>query len=457
MTFILGVLLVASKYSYGTNKKGLELTELQMFTTPHTHIKVYSSLKTNLIKKHQPIINHYVVYDTVHSELCRIIGPINDYTSCLIAARFFCQLHFKPITITPIKELTPFNVNPRTDIISIDNDSTIDIDDAFSFSNNELCIYISDVSAVIDVDKTPTIFSTLYSPTERYDMLSFKAVEQCSLTQQCVRPVVTLKLHLCDTLTESFSTEFIVVNKNLTYDYVDTSGICNHIIDWVNGLLNTPVNDTCASIATYFSNKQKPALINDSHDLIEFCMLYYNQAVGRHASNIVYKTQLPNSTSIYALTPDFHTTLCISHYCHASSPIRRWIDQYNQYQLKRLLNDTMTEWMIDPSIVTMLNKWDQSNKQLTTIWNSLAFAFNNTETVTMMRVHNIEYDTRKIVFELDRKRYVFYVNHIISMDTIPFKVNDIIQVKLGSHLMTNNIQRKMLCYPTVLAELFESD
>jgi hypothetical protein len=463
-TNLLGVLDISSKYSFGTNSKGMDLLMLHLYVNNTiTHIKKFSSLKATLVKKQQPLINHYVVYDSVRDEISRIIGPVDDYESCLIAARYYSNLHFKPVLMTETLSPPSLPINHRTDIISIDGPSTVDIDDAISFSNNELTIYISDVTSQVLFNKHPFIFSSLYSPIKRFDMLTETvATDVCSLKENQIRPVVSLQLTLTNdnTLTTSFKNEFITVNKNLTYDFVDTTHLCDHIICWVNNVLNDSVSIPLINLKQYFMRKQlinqTPSLINNSHELIEFCMLCYNHLAGMVIPNGIYRVKEPDSFSTYSFNPDLHDTLGITHYCHVSSPIRRWVDQYNQRQLKRFINGLQhgTSDIIDPSVLIRLNKWDQNNKQLSALWNAIEFAFMNEEIMTEMNVINVDVDKRMVIFERQYKKYRFYVNELFNVHELPFKPGDVISVKLGRQLLCNDIRKKLICFPVSIHDLF---
>ena len=253
---------------------------------------------------------------------------------------------------------------PEWEIFTIDPETTMDFDDAFSIkkiTNNEfiLSIYISNVPLIIDKlnlwDSFSKRVSTIYLPDKKRPMLpNILSEGLCSLLQNSKRVAFTLDIFIKDNKIEK--TEYkpclIKVFKNYRYEEKDLL---------YNKSYNLIFNLTNQLLPTYRFLKS----IENSHDVVSYLMIFLNFFAaeemvkyknGIFRSNVSKNTSLPNdlpkevSNFIYiwkknssqyinlsncASNDDLkHEMLDLASYIHMTSPIRRLVDLLNMIQFQ---------------------------------------------------------------------------------------------------------------------------
>jgi exoribonuclease R len=261
-----------------------------------------------------------------------------------------------------------------TDTFHVDPEGCVDIDDAISVWPNgstiELRIHIADVASLLSNNQAlwtaERLGETLYKDGAIVSPLFPNYVQDaCSLTPYNTRPTLTLGITWC---TESKSMikkwwiqQDIIVKDSYTYDTFYLCPKAPLLYNVVSGLVGRNVND--------------------SHTLIEQLMLLYN----KEAANVIYQARSgilrchsqPDNELLANLEKGGISPLYLAYkagsycdstasdtshwglkeavYCHASSPIRRWVDCINQ--------GTIIKSLFVPEIVVPPYNIDSINAQ----------------------------------------------------------------------------------------------
>lgn len=327
-------------------------------------------------------------------------------------------------------------------IITIDNSDTTDYDDAFGIKEIKeknmiiLSIYISNVSILLDYlnlwDSFSNRVSTIYLPDKKRPMLpTILSDNLCSLKSGLSRIAFTMDIHININLIDTKKYEIIQI------DYCNSLICVNNNYSYEEEkLLNCEIYiNTFEIIKELSKDYNYTRSINNSHDLIEYLMIFMNYRTAlelKKYGNGIYRTnnyinsninlkktlhindsniinsqlnQLNNneiinhlmnwnsSISQYTLLNDNmnHDSLNIDAYVHVTSPIRRLVDLLNIIILQtnlNLINDE--ECQPQTSIgINFYNNWvskleyiNTSMKNIKKVQNScnlLAMVSNNSE------------------------------------------------------------------------------
>lgn len=266
------------------------------------------------------------------------------------------------LILSKILENPCYQIERRPDarVITIDPLGSKDIDDGFSISKSEtnlitISIYIANVSVWFDTYDLWNYLrrvSTIYLPDKRRTMLPTILSENlCSLLEKKQRIAfcmdVDINEHGLVIGKPRFSNTLINVYKN--YSYESTS------------LLENPQY----KLALEITKKLNPD-ITDSHELVEFWMVYMNSQCGAHLAEhgvgifrmaenrdtiIVPKFENQNTQQFfnnwnnincsYSLNHRArHSAMDIESYAHITSPIRRLVDLINQSLFMNIISGT---------------------------------------------------------------------------------------------------------------------
>ena len=289
-------------------------------------------------------------------------------------------------------------------VFSIDPDSCLDFDDAFSVRKNVdnsyvISVYIANVTLWIDALNLWGSFSkrvsTIYLPDKRRPMIPTILSEGlCSLQENVTRIALTMDLHIVDNeiVDVTFCNSFIKVCKN--YVYEETKLLQNeHYHDLLNVVQN--LSQKFKYITT----------IKDSHDVVTYLMILMNyqcalvllkhntgifrsaisKVVINNSSDSLSVSHLPNevinfvklwnSTSAqYINGSDLpnqqltrHDTLDMEAYVHITSPIRRLVDLLNMVQFQKILH--MVE--LSENVNEFYDKWLKDLEYINTTMRSI--------------------------------------------------------------------------------------
>jgi exoribonuclease R len=350
------------------------------------------------------VTNRYVLFKFIEWEdkhpIGRItdnLGPVNDLNSF-----YEYHLHCKNLVIS-IKEFTntlkhtlKHHLDPiqlitnilhknlsienrlNHSIITIDPINSTDLDDAMSFQNNTLSIYIANVPLLIDElglwNSFSDRISTIYLPTAKRQMLPPLLSENlCSLLENEQRFALCMDITFNDQNDQKdqidikFSNALVKVRKN--YDYEDTSLFKD--------------KDYCQILnaAQILCKKYKYLKeINNSHDLVAYLMILMNIRCANKMCEFkdgIFRTMTMNKTeSSLELSPEIADFIKIwqsssgqysnyderkphdliasgTDYIHITSPIRRLVDLLNIIKLQEKLY--LASWSSDT--IAFYTKW----------------------------------------------------------------------------------------------------
>lgn len=267
-------------------------------------------------------------------------------------------------------------------VCNIDPEGCEDVDDILLWRENEdhteFGIGIADVSAHIlegskEDEYAQKLGETVYEDGKPvYPMLPHSvSTQQASLrSDQRLRPVLTLFFTIKDGKVqgERWERRLVKVQKAYTYEslYEDL--------------------EVAEKVKRYLQIVSDSDIGDDSHHWIEVAMVLYNSKAANVLKNKnvgIFRTQLEgrtleewtslaqttgckelaffgygSGTYVYATEPNLsHKGLKQDVYCHASSPLRRYVDLYNQRWLQSILFQAK-----EPTKIIHIEYWNRRNK-----------------------------------------------------------------------------------------------
>jgi hypothetical protein len=268
-------------------------------------------------KKHKEThTDQWVKVNEQTLELMERIGPIGSYE---IELQVIKQLYGVSCTYPSLPLLqsdisTPVSYHAYT----VDGETTEDRDDAISVdrladnSGYRIGIHITDVTKHLSVDWlswTEQRGSSTYWSNGTKPLLPPKLAHgTLSLTKGLSYPCLSLLLYY-DTSFQLVKSEFdtnahVAITHNLTYEQFNAHADIA-VLRQLSGVL-------------------------DATDVIAWCMMQYNLYLPQHYSNLLLRVQEEVSGSATYEFKGTHASFSNMPYCHATSPIRRFSDYYNQ-------------------------------------------------------------------------------------------------------------------------------
>ena len=261
-------------------------------------------------------------------ELMELLGPVGSKeteSKVLHIALNIYPCHYPSYTLSP-RVYHPINEDVHR-VFSVDNASTKDIDDALSVSVNgnktTIGIHITDVAHTLynrldEKDKTELFTfamkraSSAYTDIENTPMLPpYLTYNELSLSKNDIRKSITLWV---------------------TFDNVSRE-IINHTFEncYVQNISPVTYDTFKEKHSQEFSILSSLAATNEPTNIIAWTMLLYNKYFAILDKDILIRHQEGNDMAKYSHSIDkkMHQTIgCL--YTHATSPIRRYADLYNQ-------------------------------------------------------------------------------------------------------------------------------
>lgn len=402
---IVGVLELASKYRYGLTTHGVPLYLFRPYDDTGVASEYIIGSKSRDTSHNQ--IALVDIPDAAaqplpappakpRGALVRLIGPVGDPAAEREALLLhYCPARHKTVTTTSPDPDTSddarrVEIAPATGWITfhVDPAGCRDIDDAIAYNptTDTLAITIADAAAAIPAgsatDETArAIGSTFYDLEGRavIPMLPPHISEDSAslLPGQRRRG---LSLIVPPATTSYFAPSWITVEHSFTYDNFIGSNVAKRL----------KITDE-----------------TDAHVCIEKYMVYYNRVAAEFlaaAGAGVLRVQSPATAEKVAMWPSAlahlakeaanyapstditgHTGLGLTHYTHATSPLRRYADLVNQRAILGILRNpaAAAPAPVPPAIIDAMNQRAKANKRWT---RDLTFLTH----VTPGRVHEVD-------------------------------------------------------------------
>ena len=313
------------------------------------------------------------------AERCGALGSSHDYH----LGRFLFEHYPRGAGFpdVPAPEL-PADL-PVADVaaFSLDDATTTEIDDAFSVTRRadgsvRVGVHIAAPAlgfapgSAIDAIARERL-STAYMPGYKVTMLPPPVIDRFSLIEGAARPAVSLYLEVDSTLAirgEETRIELVPIAANLRH----------HEVDILNDTLAEGHADPGVRFAAELELLHRLAVVLEAgrgksggqperveygfhveHDhvtiterkrgspldkLVAELMILVNRSWGRlldeHGAGAIYRAQAPDGKVRMTTVAAEHQGLGVSHYAWSSSPLRRYVDLVNQWQLVAVLRES---------------------------------------------------------------------------------------------------------------------
>jgi exoribonuclease R len=308
--------------------------------------------------------------------------------------------------ISQILHNQKYNIEDRQDVLvySIDPHGCTDIDDAFSIQQDgdgyKVSIYIANVFVFMEElklwDQIEQRVSTIYLPDKKRTMLPTILSENlCSLLEKQTRIAFCMDVYLNSTgqlmSKHEFKNVSIKVHSNFAYE--EPKLLANKNYQMMLGLTRKMKSD-----------------ISDSHDLVEYWMIYMNSKCGEQLAliqNGIFRTAtirentdnkmnriIRNWNDVSCKYVGFSNAENISHqllkadsYVHMTSPIRRLVDLLNQtifiYHMNvSEISESASKFVKDwTRKIEYVNKKTKSIRKVQTDCDLMKLCYNNPDTV----------------------------------------------------------------------------
>ena len=357
---IVGIVHFYSKIKYGYNKRN---TPIYLFTPYDRTLPTYKVSSSESDKSY----NQIAVVDAQiqHAPyIVKLLGQVGDTKAEGIAMYFHYSPHanYTAKTLTKLmNSVTPIEATKRVDIshlptINVDPEGTKDIDDIISFDLPNVYITIADVASYMQPDSeidlhARKIGQSLYYPgLAPHTMFPPQFEELATLKVGSFRNGVTLKYNM-KTKKSNFMLTTVINKQQHSYESVYNSAPA-----WILKELSKDFG---------FDS-------DDSHKWIESCMLYYNceaaKLIEQHGTGVFRKQNLSEeqiavhpdlailgSAAEYTTNPEIHNGIG-KLYCHATSPLRRYVDVINQRILHDILENRTSKSVLPVDDLNILQK-----------------------------------------------------------------------------------------------------
>tara|TARA_B100000963_G_scaffold361220_1_gene395583 strand:+ start:654 stop:2420 length:1767 start_codon:yes stop_codon:yes gene_type:complete len=301
------------------------------------------------------------------------------------------------------------NIENRTKgffIFSIDGETTSDYDDAISFQNNVLSIYISNVAVWLDVldlwDAFSKRVSTIYLPNHKRNMLpNILSDELCSLIKKKDKIAMTMDVHLNfdenNNIVSINKIEFknclINLRENFVYDsdkllknkhFINVNNIVKQMNQNVLFIHNIRNSCDIISYLMIFMNYQTSLILKEKkigifrkldHQYDE--TKYKNIGISEQDKQFLFFYHSNCAQYCKFDEANYHTFMykSIKQYTHITSPIRRLVDLLNSIVLQKEINI----WNFNTSgkAINFYNKWFNDLEYINLMMRSIRKVQNN--------------------------------------------------------------------------------
>jgi exoribonuclease R len=347
--------------------------------------------------------------------------------------------------VNSILQNKKYNIEDRQDVLvySIDPHGCTDIDDAFSIQPDgdgyKVSIYIANVFVFMEElklwDQIEHRVSTIYLPDKKRTMLPAILSENlCSLLEKQTRIAFCMDVYLDSNGQLISKPEFknvsIKVYSNFAYEEPKLRSNKNY------------------KLMLELTKKMKPG-INDSHDLVEYWMIFMNSKCGEELANIqngifriaTIRENMDNKMSkiirnwndvsckyvVFSNTENIsHQLLKADSYAHITSPIRRLVDLLNQtifiYHMNiSEISEGATKFVKDwTRKIEYINKKTKSIRKVQTDCDLMTMCYNNPDIVTTIH-QGIVFD--QVVDTDGMFKYSIYLHDLRTFGKIRTNLN----------------------------------
>ena len=366
-----GVIKLRNTYTFGNNDKGVEMFEFIPINWRYPRFLVPTNIKKNLIKNKDKVLDQFVVvrYKEWKSKLP--IGYIDKHLGNVenLVAQYEILFYYYPTMpivkpkmmeggLADYKEPTQITIEDGCgdEIYSVDPEGCIDIDDAISydFKNKRIGIHIADVAEILKEYKHDR-YSTVYAPHKNIHMIPDEiATEMASLREGKIKNVITCWIDDAEGSDYSFETNNIIIKKNLTYDQAEK------------------LKETNESLKILYEKsielgKKIGIEVIDTHKMVEVFMVLYNKNITEYLegqNGMIFRNQKGFGKAVYEFNRSGHSSLGLTHYTHATSPIRRYVD----WMIQRIFKKQM---IIGDINLERVNEYEREIKRLSRMWDYL--------------------------------------------------------------------------------------
>ena len=270
---------------------------------------------------------------------------------------------------------------------TIDDETTYDFDDALSIDKEGgiyvVSVHISNFSNLFSIDSTYSdnarkLVNTIYAPNGNFNLFSKKLVDKISLSSGSVRSVLTVKLYVDNSSVINYKVErnYIKISDNYTYDQFETLISKNPDYQFLNDFTKHLSVERLKGADFKFFNQEVAIRVNKDNKLSINCMelldsrriiselmiltnFYVSKYFNQNSLPGIFRSQRKSydlETSMIDAEPPFsfhrkvspvdvssacdpHYGLGLESYLQITSPIRRFLDAVNMWQVSYFLKE----------------------------------------------------------------------------------------------------------------------
>ena len=270
---------------------------------------------------------------------------------------------------------------------TIDDETTYDFDDALSIDKEGgiyvVSVHISNFSNLFSIDSTYSdnarkLVNTIYAPNGNFNLFSKKLVDKISLSSGSVRSVLTVKFYVDNSSVINYKVErnYIKISDNYTYDQFETLISKNPDYQFLNDFTKHLYEERLKGADFKFFNQEVAIRVNKDNKLSINCMelldsrriiselmiltnFYVSKYFNQNSLPGIFRSQRKSydlETSMIDAEPPFsfhrkvspvdvssacdpHYGLGLESYLQITSPIRRFLDAVNMWQVSYFLKE----------------------------------------------------------------------------------------------------------------------
>ena len=464
---LVGILCLENKVKYGFNKRKLPYFKFIPFSSSFPSFLVPSKIRTKGIFQNQLVIVEFTTWNEKekwpYGKINQILGPLRDlhpqiesfyhHYSSLKKWKLSPDEEKKIIEFDLINQAIKDGHTDRRDlkIYSIDPPDCEDIDDALSIQHNNdiytIGIHIANVTYGLQkynlLSQLQDRYFSVYLLQKKINMLpDILADNLLSLIPNKDRLAYTLWITINSSgkMIIPPKLEETIIRNNFAWSYQKAEkSLDPYLQDLKKGAL---------LLNKYVLHRDKHDM--DIHQVIETYMIVANYLVGNipTKNHKIYRV-LHSTTTLSPIIPiipylglpsaeyqlktsnTFHSALGVDHYCHFTSPLRRWVDIYHHL----ILRNQTCELSIDK--IKIINKNHHQLRKMSQAINKVKLSLDIQKKPLFTIAYVMDWKTSgigvksKIKFNLYLANEKMFISHtqyydveMVSQDNIKFITSD---------------------------------